>query len=86
MQAFAGGRIIEAFVTQPAAAIFCLAAAIAGVFALHIVFFGIDLSTLRWARSPAGLKTLVFVSVIVFFAGWLVTLVRAIVENHVVSP
>lgn len=83
-QAFASGRIIEAFAIQPAAAVFCPAALIAAIFALHIALFGIDLSPLRWARSPAGLKTLLIVAVIVFLSGWLVVLVRTILERNIV--
>lgn len=82
-QAFVSGRIGEAFMIQPAAPLFCGAALIGAVFALHIVIFGIDLSPLRWARSPAGLKLWIPAAVIVFLGGWLVTFARAILENNV---
>lgn len=82
-QAFVSGRFLEAFAIQPAAPIFCTAVLIGAVFALHIAIFGIDLSALRWARSSAGLRILIIVAIIVFFAGWLVTLARAILEKNI---
>lgn len=80
-QAFLTGHPVKAFVIQPAAAFFCVAAILVWIFALLIVVFGIDFCILRrWIRA-VGIKTLIFCAVAVVLAGWLVTLVRAILQQ-----
>jgi hypothetical protein len=80
-QAFVTGRIKDAFCLQPAAALFCLVAAVVVLFALQIAFLGVDSAPLRWARSPGGIKTLITAALIVILGGWLVTLAQAIMET-----
>jgi hypothetical protein len=80
-QAFVTGRIKEAFCLQPAAAVFCLAAAVIVLFALQITLLGVDSAPLRWARSPGGIKILIIAAVVVILGGWLVTLAQAIMES-----
>lgn len=80
-QAFAAGRIGEAFGLQPAAAAFCFIAVVVAVFALHMAVFGVDLAPLRWARSPGGIKTLVVGTVLIILAGWMVVLAQVIAER-----
>lgn len=81
MQAFASGRIAEAFCLQPAAAIFCLAATAAFFFALHIVIFGIDFFFLRWVRSAEGAKVLLLAAALIILVGWFVTLLLTLVGH-----
>ncbi|HOK66996.1 MAG TPA: DUF2752 domain-containing protein [Anaerohalosphaeraceae bacterium] len=74
IQAFASGRIGEAFCLQPAAAVFCLAAVATLFFALHIALFGIDFLFLRWVRSPGGCKVVILAAALIILVGWLAAL------------
>ena len=77
--AFAQGRIIESFYTQPAAAFFCMLAVVAAFFALLIAVFGVYSAFLE--RRVVSLKLRYIVAAILFIlaAGWAVTLARALV-------
>jgi signal transduction histidine kinase len=77
--AFAQGRIIESFCTQPAAAFFCMLAVVAAFFALLIAVFGVYSAFLE--RRVVSLKLRYIVAAILFIlaAGWAVTLARALV-------
>jgi hypothetical protein len=78
VQAFASGRIGEAFYLQPAAAAFCLAAVAAFFFALHIAVFGVDFDFLRWLRSPGGCKVLILAAASIILVGWVTELLLAL--------
>ncbi len=67
---------------QPAAAFFCIVAVIAALFALHRAVFGINFGFLKnLFGSTAGISLLLISAIIVILAGWVVTLIRAILEN-----
>ncbi len=80
-QAFISGHLIEAFVTQPAAALFSLIAVLTAFFALLFALFGIDFGLPKRIFSPAGTKLLLIAAISVIVAGWMVTLARTIIEN-----
>jgi hypothetical protein len=81
-QAFLAGHPIQAFMIQPAAAFFCVAGVVTGIFALLVVVFGIEFGFLRRLFRAVGIKTLVLSAVIVLLAGWAVTLLRAILQDN----
>lgn len=81
-QAFLTGHPIQAFMIQPAAAFFCVVAILVWIFALLIAVFGIDFRFLRRWIQAIGIKTLILCAVAVVLAGWLVTLVRAILQQN----
>jgi hypothetical protein len=78
--AFANGRIIDSFYTQPAAAFFCCLAVVAAFFAFIIAAFG--LYSPAFERRFVSLKLRYIVAVLVFIltVGWTVTLAMAIVQ------
>ncbi len=81
-QAFFTGHIFQAFIIQPAAALFCIVAALTALFALHCAVFGINFGFLKSLfGSTAGVGILLISAVVVILAGWAVTLLRAILEN-----
>jgi len=80
-QMFLTGHPIRAFVIQPAAAFFCVAAAAAGIYALLIAVFGVEFAPLRHLFRAVGIKVVVLSAVIVILAGWGVTLSREILHR-----
>jgi hypothetical protein len=78
---FAAGHLLQAFTIQPAAAFFCVVLSLVAIFALHSAVFGIDSRLLKRIFSPKGGGILLVAACVVIFAGWLVTLIRAILEN-----
>ncbi len=81
-QAFLNGHPVQAFLLQPAAAIFCAAAAVTAVFALLMAVFGIEFGSLRRILGAVGLKWLLLAAAVVVLSGWGVTLIRAMVHNN----
>ena len=81
-EAFAGGRVIEAFYVQPAGGVFCVVLAGAGVLALLIAVFGVDFAFLHRRLSWRMVKYLVVSLIIVVGAGWAVTLSRAMAQGR----
>ena len=77
-EAFVGGRITEAFYTQPAAAVFCCIALCMCFFSLHIGLFGIDSMFLKRLLNGRLVGFVVLFSAIIILCGWAVTLARAI--------
>ena len=75
------GHPVEGFVHQPAAAFFCVVGAAAGIYALLIAVFGIDFGFPRRLLAAVGVKTLVISAVVVFLAGWLVRLLRVLLQG-----
>jgi hypothetical protein len=78
---FAAGHLFEAFRIQPAAAFFCIVLSLAAIFALLSAVFGIDSRLLKRIFSPKGGVVLLVAACVVILAGWLVTLIRTILEN-----
>ncbi len=77
-QAFAAGKIIEAFIIQPAAAIFCCLAVVVAVFALLTALFGIQFRLFHSLLNRGNLKRLLLVAGLVVLIGWLITLMQAL--------
>jgi hypothetical protein len=73
--------LIQAFKTQPAAAFFCVVLSLAAIFALHFAIFGINSRLLKRIFSSKGGAVLLVAACVVIFAGWLVNLIRTILEN-----
>ena len=78
---FATGHFLQAFTIQPAAAFFCVVLSLAAIFALLSAVFGIDSRLLKRIFSPKGGGLLFVGACVVILAGWLVTLIRTILEN-----
>ena len=79
---FVMGDLVQAFTIQPAAAFFCVVLSLTAIFALHLAVFGINSRFLQRVFSSKGITFLLIVGFIVILAGWLVNLVRAILENE----
>jgi hypothetical protein len=79
--AFAQGRIIESFCTQPAAALFCTLAVAVAFFALLIAVFGIYSPALEKRLTALKLRYAIAVLVLVLAFGWAVTLARALAKS-----
>ncbi|MCD6175971.1 MAG: DUF2752 domain-containing protein [Planctomycetes bacterium] len=78
---FVAGHFIQAFTIQPAAAFFCIVLSLAAIFALHCAILGIDSRLLQRIFSSKGVSVLLVVACIVILAGWMVNLIRTILEN-----
>jgi len=78
---FATGHLIQAFTIQPAAAFFCVLLSLAAIFALHGAVFGIYSRLLRRISNSKGVGVLLALACFVILAGWLVNLIRTILEN-----
>lgn len=75
------GHPIQAFIFQPAAAFFGLMGLAVGIYALLAAVFGIEFTVLsRWAKT-VGLKYWAAGAAVIILAGWMVTFLRAIMEN-----
>jgi hypothetical protein len=79
--AFAQGEIIRSFYTQPAAAFFCLVAIAAAFFAFLTAVFGIYSPALERHLVSLKVRYIVAVVLLILFAGWAVTLARALAEH-----
>lgn len=80
-QLFATGHFLKALWIQPAAGLFCAVSWIAAVFALHCAVFGIDFGLLKRIFCSKSVCILLITACVVIVAGWIVTLIRAILEN-----
>lgn len=79
--AFFQGRILEAFYVQPAGGIMCVGLIVAGGLAFLTGVFGVNFAFLH---KPAGWRLTKYVIVsmlIIFAAGWAVTMARALVQK-----
>jgi hypothetical protein len=80
-QLFATGHLLKAFWIQPAAGLFCAAVSVAAIFALHCAIFGIDFGLTRRIFCSKSMGILLAAACIVIIAGWIVTLIRTVLEN-----
>jgi hypothetical protein len=80
-QAFVTGRFVEAFMTQPAAALFSAIGAVAGFFSLLFAVFGVDFGLPKRLFSSAGTTVLLIAAAVVVAVGWIYTLAGTILEN-----
>ncbi len=79
---FIKGNMVQAFIIQPAGAFLGLMAVVSAIFSLLIALFGVDFGILRVVTTGTFLKRLLLTLLVVFLAGWAVTLSRAFVENN----
>jgi hypothetical protein len=79
--AFARGDIAGAFYTQPAAGFFCCLAAVIAFFAFLITVFGVYSPLIERRLASLKLRYILAVLLLIFAAGWAVTLARAIAQN-----
>lgn len=81
-QAFVTGRFMEAFLIQPAAALFCLIGMVTAFFSLLFAVFGVDFGLPKRIFTPAGTKLLLVAAAVAVVVGWIFTLARTILENN----
>jgi hypothetical protein len=79
--AFARGDITGAFYTQPAAGFFCCLAIVIAFFAFLIAVFGVYSSSIERRLVSLKLRYILAALLLIFAAGWAVTLARAIAQN-----
>ena len=75
--AFVQGRFLESFYIQPAAAFLCVLLLISGFLAFLTAVFGIYLAFLGELFKASNIKYVILILLIIFAAGWAVTLTRA---------
>lgn len=75
------GHFLQAFIIQPAAAFFCIVFTLVAIFALHCAIFGIHFRFLKHVFSSKGSVILIIAACVIILAGWLVNLIRTILEN-----
>jgi len=78
---FVTGHPLQAFVIQPAAGVFCVVFVLTAVFALHCAVFGINSSLLQRIFCSKGVCLLLVAACFVIVVGWMVNLIRTILEN-----
>jgi len=78
---FVTGHPLQAFVIQPAAGVFCVVFLLSAVFALHGAVFGINLPLLQRIFCSKGVCLLLVAACFVIGVGWMVNLIRTILEN-----
>ena len=81
IEALLTGHPVDAFIIQPAAVFFCVVAAAAGFYALLIAVVGIDFSVLKRLGQAVGVNMLVAGVFLLIAMGWLVTLLRAMIQK-----
>lgn len=79
--AFSHGHIGSAFNLQPAAGFFCCLAVVIAFFAFLVAVFGIYSPLVERLLASLKLRYIIGVLLLIFIAGWAVTLVRAIAQN-----
>jgi hypothetical protein len=80
--AFAQGKILEAFYIQPACALLCCIAVIAGVLALFTPVFGVYFGFIKRFFTEVKLRYIILALLIILAAGWAVTLARALAAQY----
>lgn len=75
---FVQGKILEAFYTQPAAALFCIAMLIAAFLTFLTAVFGVYWRRLAVFLAEVKLRYIILALIVVVCAGWAVTLMRTI--------
>lgn len=80
-QLFVTGHFLQAFRTQPAAAFFCFLLLLTSIFALLSAVFGINSGILQRIFRSKGVSVLLIAACIIVLAGWMVNLIRTILEN-----
>jgi len=75
--AFAQGRVLEAFYTQPACALLCSVVVVVALVALIVAVFGVYFRFIERFFAQIKLKYMILALIIIIAAGWAVTLARA---------
>jgi hypothetical protein len=78
---FVTGHPLQAFVIQPAAGVFCIVFLLVAVFALHCAVFGINSLLLQRIFCSKGVCLLLVAACFVIVVGWMVNLIRTMLEN-----
>ncbi|MHC4291646.1 MAG: DUF2752 domain-containing protein [Planctomycetota bacterium] len=78
---FVTGHPLKALIIQPAAGVFCLVFLLAAIFALHCAVFGIDFGFLQRFFCSKNVCFLLVVACFVIIAGWMVNLIRTVLED-----
>jgi len=76
--AFAQGKFIEAFYTQPACALLCSVAVAAALVALVVAVYGVYFRFIERIFTRIKLKYMILALIIIVIAGWAVTLAQAV--------
>lgn len=76
--AFAQGRILEAFYTQPACGLLCSLMVGAGILGLVVAAFGVYFPFIGRFFEQVKLRYMILALLIIVAAGWAVTLARAL--------
>ncbi|MGA2070803.1 MAG: DUF2752 domain-containing protein [Sedimentisphaerales bacterium] len=79
--AFSHGHIIDAFSTQPAAGFLCCISAVIAFFAFIVAVFGVYSSPIERRLVSLKLRYIFAALLLIFAAGWALTLARAIAQN-----
>jgi hypothetical protein len=79
--AFSHGHIINAFYIQPAAGLLCCLAVVIAFFAFLVAVFGVYSPSIERRLASLKLRYIFAVLLLIFAAGWAVTLARAIAQN-----
>jgi hypothetical protein len=79
--AFAQGKILEAFDTQPACALICSVLVFIGVISFIIAVFGIRFRFVSRFFNEVKIQHIILALIIIILSGWAVTLARAIAQN-----
>ena len=80
-KAFAQGRFITAFYTQPAAALFCTFLLITGFFTLITAVSGVYFTPISTLAAKLKIKYALLVLLVIILAAWAVTLARALAQK-----
>jgi hypothetical protein len=76
--AFAQGKIVEAFYTQPACGLLCSLMVVAAFVAFIVAVFGVYFGFIRRFFAEVKLRYMILALIIIAAAGWAVTLARAL--------
>jgi len=80
--AFAQGKILKAFYTQPAAGLLCSVMVIGAFFSFFIAFFGVYFRFLKRFFAEVKVRHIILALLIIIAAGWAVTLARALAASN----
>ena len=80
--AFAQGKIIKAFYTQPAAALLCFVLVVVAFLALFIAVFGVYFDFINRFFAEVKIRHIILALIVIIAAGWAVTLARALAAHH----
>lgn len=80
--AFAQGKFLKSFYTQPAAALLCCVLAVSAFLAFFVAVFGVYFDFLNRFFSKVKIKYIILALIVIIAAGWAVTLARVLAANN----